>query len=116
MLEVCSFQIFSQYFIIYLSIYLCVCVCARARVCVCVSAWAREREVWQKGICLQAAQARVSSTQKKKKEKKKRALAALKKKKKKKKKKCSKERYLLGRKHNLQIFRVIPFVKLQNDT
>ena len=25
------------------------------------------------------------------------------------------ERYLLGQKHNLQIFGVIPFVKLQND-
>ena len=24
--------------------------------------------------------------------------------------------YLLGHKHNLQMFRVIPFVKLQNDT
>ena len=30
--------------------------------------------------------------------------------------KGSKERYLLGQKHNLQIFGVIPFVKLQNDT
>ena len=29
--------------------------------------------------------------------------------------KGSKERYLLGQKHNLQIFGVIPFVKLQND-
>ena len=24
--------------------------------------------------------------------------------------------YLLGQKHNLQMFRVIPFTKLQNDT
>ena len=30
--------------------------------------------------------------------------------------KGSKERYLLGQKHNIQIFGVIPFVKLQNDT
>ena len=30
--------------------------------------------------------------------------------------KGSKERYLLEQKHNLQIFGVIPFVKLQNDT
>ena len=30
--------------------------------------------------------------------------------------KGSKERYLLGQKHGLQIFRVIPLVKLQNDT
>ena len=30
--------------------------------------------------------------------------------------KGSKERYLLGQKHNLQIFGVILFVKLQNDT
>ena len=30
--------------------------------------------------------------------------------------KGSKERYLLGQKHNLQIFGVTPFVKLQNDT
>ena len=30
--------------------------------------------------------------------------------------KGSKERYLLGQKHNLQIFWVIPFLKLQNDT
>ena len=28
----------------------------------------------------------------------------------------SKECYLLGQKHNLQIFGVIPFVRLQNDT
>ena len=30
--------------------------------------------------------------------------------------KDSKERYLLGQKHNLQIFDEIPFAKLQNDT
>ena len=30
--------------------------------------------------------------------------------------KRSKERYLLGQKHNLQILGVVPFVKLQNDT
>ena len=30
--------------------------------------------------------------------------------------KDSKERYLLGQKHNLQFVRVISFVKLQNDT
>ena len=30
--------------------------------------------------------------------------------------KGSKERYLVGQKHNLQIFEVIPFIKLQNDT
>ena len=30
--------------------------------------------------------------------------------------KGSKERHLLGQKHNLHIFGVIPFVKLQNDT
>ena len=30
--------------------------------------------------------------------------------------KGSKERYLLGPKHSLQIVGVIPFVKLQNDT
>ena len=30
--------------------------------------------------------------------------------------KGSKERYLLGQKHNLQIFGVIPFIKLQNYT
>ena len=30
--------------------------------------------------------------------------------------KDSKERYLLGQKRNLQIFGVMPFVKLQNDT
>ena len=29
--------------------------------------------------------------------------------------KGSKERYLLGQKHNLQIFGAIPFIKLQND-
>ena len=28
----------------------------------------------------------------------------------------SKERYLLGQKYNLQIFGVIPFIKLQNHT
>ena len=28
----------------------------------------------------------------------------------------SKERYLLGQKRSLQIFGVMPFVKLQNDT
>ena len=30
--------------------------------------------------------------------------------------KGSKERYLLGQKHNLQIFGVTPLIKLQNDT
>ena len=30
--------------------------------------------------------------------------------------KDSEERYLLGQKHNLQFFGVIPFAKLQNDT
>ena len=30
--------------------------------------------------------------------------------------KGSKERYLLEQKHNLQMFGVIPFIKLQNDT
>ena len=30
--------------------------------------------------------------------------------------KGSKERYLLAQNHNLQIFGVTPFVKLQNDT
>ena len=30
--------------------------------------------------------------------------------------KGSKERYLLGQKHSLHIFGIIPFVKLQNDT
>ena len=30
--------------------------------------------------------------------------------------KDSEERYLLGQKHNPQIFGAIPFVKLQNDT
>ena len=29
--------------------------------------------------------------------------------------KGSKERYLLGQQHNLHIFGVIPFIKLQND-
>ena len=27
-----------------------------------------------------------------------------------------KERYLLGQKHSLQMFGIIPFIKLQNDT
>ena len=30
--------------------------------------------------------------------------------------KGSKEHYLLGQKHNLQILGVIPFIKLQNNT
>ena len=30
--------------------------------------------------------------------------------------KGSKEHYLSGQKHNLQIVRVIPFIKLQNNT
>ena len=30
--------------------------------------------------------------------------------------KRSKERYLLGQKHSLQIFGVIPIIRLQNDT